>query len=370
MSYKTPPLISVLMPVFNGEKYLDAAIRSVLRQSYSHFELIILNDGSTDGSAKIIQSFKDPRIIYIKNDQNLGLVKTPNLGIERARGQYIARIDSDDILFSDRFMKQVDFLESHPDAVACGSWYFTMKFLPNTLVKVPTRPEDIASELIFKNVMAHSSMMMRADSLRQYKIFYSDKYPFIEDWELWLRLSKVGRLYNIPEPLFLYRLHSQSVSFKNFDVQNQSIQKIIASSFESFGIDLSVEESQALYDLVNSDRNLQFDLLKKVESLLLKIKQRNEIQKVIATQSFEMTLARLWFRIVLKFSKRGLDTWKTYYQSPLRRQDIVSSFSLFVFFMLCFFKQRLRLHSIKQWMESWTSKAFYRALFEIVAVRK
>jgi glycosyltransferase involved in cell wall biosynthesis len=122
MNNKISPKISVVMPVYNGKEYLALAVESILRQTFADFEFIIINDGSTDNSADIAASYEDPRIKLLHNDKNLGLIPSFNRGLENSRGEYIARMDADDIAFPDRFKKQVAFLDDHPDIALCGSW--------------------------------------------------------------------------------------------------------------------------------------------------------------------------------------------------------------------------------------------------------
>ena len=121
ISQQIPPLISVILPAYNAERFLEEAIDSILAQTYKNFELIVLNDGSTDRTEEIILSYNDPRIRYIKNESNLKLIKTLNKGIALARGKYIARMDADDISLPTRFEKEIEFMEIHPDIGVCSS---------------------------------------------------------------------------------------------------------------------------------------------------------------------------------------------------------------------------------------------------------
>ena len=213
------PMISVVMPVYNGEKYLGEAIDSILKQTYTDFEFIILNDGSTDRTEEIVLSYDDPRIVYVKNDKNLQIVKTLNKGIALAKGKYIARMDADDISLPERFEKQVevlelsdainvvfsfvqpiddngDFLEKWEDDMTCVDPSLFSKYLPKV------------------NCFAHPTLMISSTLLKQY--LYDIHSKDAEDYNLWLRLfsEKIGIL-KIPEVLLYYRMHSASVSFQS-----------------------------------------------------------------------------------------------------------------------------------------------------------
>jgi glycosyltransferase involved in cell wall biosynthesis len=167
---KNTPLISVVMPVLNGEKYIGEAVKSVLNQTFKKFELIIINDGSTDNTLKVIDQFKDKRIRIIINEKNLGLVKAINKGIFAAKGKYIARCDADDINKEDRFKKQIDFLEKNSNYVLVGSTVELIdelgKKIDESLVRkgynsLPITDAQIRKEVLVRNPISHPSIMIR-----------------------------------------------------------------------------------------------------------------------------------------------------------------------------------------------------------------
>ena len=151
---KMKSTVSIVLPVYNAEKYVREAIESILNQTFTDYEFVIINDGSTDGSEKIIQSFKDKRIIYVKNEKNIGIVKTLNKGIEKAFGTYIVRMDADDVSVSDRVEKQVKFMDENPRISISGSWmkYFGSK---DEDVKFPTSESDVSNKMIFLTKSPH-----------------------------------------------------------------------------------------------------------------------------------------------------------------------------------------------------------------------
>lgn len=217
-------MITVLLPVFNAEKFLASAIESILKQSFADFELLIFNDGSTDASENIILSYHDQRIFYIKNAHNKGLIATLNSGIDMARGMYIARMDADDISLPDRFLKQKNFLDSEKNIamVACtvtvidengetiGPWELDRKTI---------LPKQIKRTMILENCIAHPTVMGKTSVFKKFK--YNKAQIHIEDYDLWLRLlnHKVA-IAKIPDQLLLYRTHRASVTGKNLRVGN------------------------------------------------------------------------------------------------------------------------------------------------------
>lgn len=210
--YMNLSLVSVILPVFNGEKFLRDAIDSILAQTYTNFELIIINDFSTDHTESIILSYNDDRILYIKNEQNLGVANTLNKGIDLAKGQFIARMDADDISKPDRIEKQMAYLDSHPEVavIDCIMEYIDENGqLLNRYNNAITTPEDIKARLSSTNCIGHPSILVRRaifDTYRYRRIYY-------EDYDLWLRVVNDGHIiHKLNEPLLLYRLHGSSIT--------------------------------------------------------------------------------------------------------------------------------------------------------------
>ena len=238
------PLISVLMPAYNAEKYIGEAIESVLNQTFVDFELLIINDGSTDKTEEIILSFNDKRIRYIKNETNLKLIATLNKGIDLARGKYIVRIDADDMCLPNRFRKQIDFLEKHSDYALCGSWAYLinskgkktgrMKFIDNhNLMQI---------SLLFSSPLIHPSVMARTEIFKQFK--YSHTALHIEDLDLWVRIVNSGlKIANIPDFLIKYRWHDSNISVENETFQTEKKNELLKPYIEVFiGRAISKEE--------------------------------------------------------------------------------------------------------------------------------
>lgn len=207
------PKVTVLMPVYNGEPYLRKAIESILNQTFTDFEFLIINDGSVDRTVSIIELYNDPRITLIHNESNLGLVATLNKGLDLARGEYIARMDSDDLCLPERIAKQVLFMDLHPEVGVCGTGYEDMKTGRNIIR--PTEHEDII-EFMLKSgcALAHPTVMIRTAVLRKNRLYYDPDYQQAEDFELWTRMIKVTHLANIPEVLVRHRTHSSQISRK------------------------------------------------------------------------------------------------------------------------------------------------------------
>jgi glycosyltransferase involved in cell wall biosynthesis len=213
------------MPVYNNENFIAQAIESILTQTLSDFELILINDGSTDRTGDIAQSFSDERIRYIKNEQNYGLVASLNMGLEMAKGDLIARMDGDDISMPNRFEEQYRFLISHQEIGAVGSaiQIIDADSRPIREWKFPSDPAMIRWTMIFTNPIAHPSVMMRK-SLVQCVGGYRDFAA--EDIDLWERLSQVSQLTNLPAVLIHLRKHSQNLYKIGSDILIASVAEI------------------------------------------------------------------------------------------------------------------------------------------------
>ena len=209
------PQISVILPIYNGEMYLAEAIDSILSQTYHDFELIIINDCSSDRTPEILSTYTDDRIRIVNNPSNLKLSRSLNKGIELARGQLIARMDADDISLPERFEKQIAFLERNPEIGVVGSQLKKIDENGNFsgYISRELLPEILRWELFFGPPLGHPSVMMRADILKTVGGYSNDLLVAV-DYELWTRLIKITRFANLPEPLVLYRKHPETMSSK------------------------------------------------------------------------------------------------------------------------------------------------------------
>lgn len=225
--------VSVLMPVYNAERYLAEAIDSIIKQTYTDWELIIINDGSIDGSEQIIKNFKDPRIKYHENKQNLGLIETLNKGIDLCRSEYIARMDADDIALPERLSQQVKLMDAQPNIILCGTNAVVIneKGYETGKIMNPSSNPLLQISLLFTNPFIHPSIMIRKDKMGNER-FDSDALH-VEDFDFWIRLSKKGELANINQNLLKYRWHESNVSVKNAEFQEGMKDKIIRHQITS-----------------------------------------------------------------------------------------------------------------------------------------
>ncbi len=214
------PAVSVIMPVYNAAKYLQKAIDSILHQTLSDLELIIINDCSTDNSEDIIKAYNDPRIKYIIQPKNAGVVVAMNTGLQYVQAPYVAVMHADDISFIDRLAKEFSYLEQHPETAVIAGFIENMNDVGapagkwdedrNTITAA-----QIKTEMIKGNCIAHPSVMMRTNVVKQYGYTSSPNHKgyAVEDYPLWLHLLADGYVIEkIAEPLLNYRIHTQSAT--------------------------------------------------------------------------------------------------------------------------------------------------------------
>ena len=252
--------ISVVMPTYNTEvSILKTAVESILNQTFRDFEFIIIDDGSTNNSVEYLNSLKDQRVKLIRNDTNIGITKSLNIGLRAAKGKYIARMDSDDIAFPERFEKQYAFMERHPDVFVCGTkiktfkdelspviqqanqgkdnlafikWKFS-RLRENTRIKYTKsnyQIEDMENyrvRMLFANPgPMHPTAFLNHEKLIKYHIEYDERLAYAQDYDLWMRISSIGRICVLPDVLLHYRIHSGQVSKARRDLQNKYAQMI------------------------------------------------------------------------------------------------------------------------------------------------
>ncbi len=215
------PLVSVVMSVHNGERHLKHAIQSILSQSFLNYEFIIIDDASTDATPGILDGFNDKRLLIIRNTGNLGLTPSLNSGIRAARGQYVARMDADDISVPHRLARQVEYLEKNPEIAVVGSSYYSMDEhdVLTGIIDVLDSPELIHRELTRQNWFGHGSVLMRKRCLEEVG-GYDERFIYAQDYDLFLRLSERYKLANIAEPLYCWRESPHGISASKREQQD------------------------------------------------------------------------------------------------------------------------------------------------------
>jgi glycosyltransferase involved in cell wall biosynthesis len=267
------PKITVLMPVYNCELYIQEALESILHQTYSDFEFLIVDDASNDETVSIIKKYDDPRIQLIEKPLNTGYTNSLNYGLTIAKGKYIARMDGDDISFPERFFKQVSYLEANPDVVLCGTSY---KIIGNNKkLSFPENHDAIKLALLRGNCIAHPSVMIRKKILDDFSIIYDTSKEPAEDYDMWVRLLSIGELHIIQDVLLEYRIYNTQVSKKRAEEQKKNDIKIKFLLFNHLDIIIEADELNFLINFYKEKEAIDFREIKIFKQLQKKLFKSN-----------------------------------------------------------------------------------------------
>ncbi len=251
------------MPTYNSEQHLQAAIDSIINQTYPHWELLILDDGSQDGTQKIVEGYQDERVFFYPNESNLGLAENLNRAKPLVNGQYIARMDSDDISLPHRFEKQIHFLEQHPNIVMVGA---ALNLCSDDLKEVleevhyPLTAEQIRTFVLVRPPFTHATLMIRSDFYHQDIFHYHQKFSVSEDYDLWSRVCFSFETANLDEVLFYYRWHALNSSNKMHDKQVTQFREIRSNIVRHYCPEWSDSEvDDYLLFLVEKARKISYE---------------------------------------------------------------------------------------------------------------
>lgn len=304
------PLVSVVMPVYNGQKYISESIESILLQVFSDFELIIIDDGSTDNTYSIIEQYakKDSRIHSYRNSDNLGIAASLNIGLKLARSSLIARMDADDIAYPHRLTCQYALMQSHPDVAICGSALRVYE-QPSNVWRPPVTHEEISTRLLFECSLCHPTIIYRKEIILDRLGGYQAEFNNCEDYELWQRASQLSsiKFANISEPLLSYRIHP-SVNRKAYKTKQQELaNRVRRKQLNRLGLDPSDIEFRC-HEALSSPRTVAFDITNLVDCLnwITKLELANQKNPVFSPNILRHELNQRWLNLCLQVS----------YQSP------------------------------------------------------
>jgi len=305
------PTVTVLMPVYNAEDYLREAVDSVLSQSFTDFELLAIDDGSTDGSALILNSYSDPRIRVLSNEKNLGLIGTLNRGIDEARGKYIVRQDADDISLPGRFAKLVAYMEAHPEVAICGSWYDGLTD-GERHPGVRYAPDDTTIRIkhLYQIHISHGTSIWRTDSFRTNGWLFDTDFRHAEDYDLFVRASLSARLANVPEVLYLVRYHGASVSQVHSTVQNDNSVRVIMRLFAHLGAPATPAHVAAFKAMCYGEYSSESIDLDQLGSLIGTLAQSQKVSDYVSRPDLLAFLAHRWYHMC--YHRRAYSVWRSH----------------------------------------------------------
>ena len=258
------PKVSVLLPVYNSEKYIAETLWSLFDQTFSDFEVLVLNEyGSSKEGLEVVKMFDDDRIRIIQNKEKLGLADSLNLGMREAKGEYLARIDGDDLARSDRFALQMEFLDKNREYGLVGSLQHHFGINTDYIHDVPKEHKDILAGLIYDCLVCHSTIMMRKKAFIDNRLFY-DKTKQAEDYELWTRACKIFKFYNIPEVLGEYRVGEDNITKSKLAALSKESGELAGKNIkETLGVEVPATHIPFLSGWINEFESLDKEAYKK-----------------------------------------------------------------------------------------------------------
>lgn len=330
---KNEPLISVIIPFYNAELYIYESILSIINQDYFNLEILLVNDGSSDSSVDIIRKINDPRIKLYNNEKNQGIVYSLNLAISKAKGEFIARMDADDVAYRNRFSTQLTYLMNNPNVDLIGSYYKIMN--RGFFYKLPLKHKDILNHMLISSPIAHPTVFFRRALIDNGDYYYRNDYQYCEDFDLWSRLVFKYNLANLPDFLLEYRSHENQISKTKNEVQKNKTIEVRTNMLKVLSSDLNRDflffiNNEIYYKLFENRFRKNF---KALDELL-----NSNNQKVIYEATF--------FSNYINDLQRSLIT-KTLYNSNinnililfffiLRNTEVLKFITIGTFLKLCF----------------------------------
>lgn len=341
------PLVSVLMPCYNVEKYVEESMNSILSQTYTNLQIIAIDDCSTDNTADILDRLakQDSRILVVRNDRNLKLIKTLNKGISLCDGEFVARMDADDISLPSRIEKEVEFLTQNTDHDIVSTQFYAFRSdKPNKYYRhhSPLHDDELRGYMLFKSGICHPAVMIRQRVFKELGLKFEEEYLHVEDYALWSEAIYKTKIANVKEPLLLYRVHESQVSSLNEDLQSENKKKVFKIHCRHLGlpedrefIDLysSVAESVPLYS--------SFEYLDKCEEFMCSLIRKNTEHPFCNAAYLDYMLSFHWLRLCAN-SRLGLKVLKRLKASPLYKEKNYSSRDFAILYTKCTFKLKYK----------------------------
>ena len=319
---KGKPRLTVFMPVYNGETFIGEAIESILRQTYTDFVFVIINDGSSDSTESIISRFKDKRIILINHDTNIGIPKTRNHGLDLAEGDYLALMDSDDIASPKRLESQIKYLDQNQDVGVCGTWYRKISGASQSETRFPINHAEIMFKLLFDNAFGQNTVMLRRSIIEIHGLRYDINFPYSEDYDFWVRCSKHMRLANLPESHVVYRYHPSNSSSRFSEQMVQCADRVRRFHVENFGIYPSETELQLHLDLLHFCFEGGFDRLNKAGEWLSALGKSVISKTGLPENLVYRELSRYWYGACGRAAGSSFSIWRLFRSYPMGKQAL------------------------------------------------
>lgn len=323
------PVISVLMSTYNTpEEWLSEAIESILNQTFSDFEFLIVDDCSTQSVDNVKNKYTDSRIKWIHNEKNLGLTKSLNKILKMAKGNYIARMDSDDIALPERLATQIDFMEAHPEVIVSGSYRRAFgNEEKDEIWNIPVTREEQQVQLFFSNVgLTHPTAMFRKSMLDEYEITYNENYIKAQDYGIWVQCTRYAPMHMIPKVLLLYRKSEIQISTAGRKNQLEMDALIKLDQLKALGVNATNEEKLMHIGFCRNDTNFNPDKMERwIQKLLTANAEYGYLDKTI----FVTVLKRRWYIWCRKaYKEEGKMEAKSAYRRAITFSDLMKDIKI------------------------------------------
>jgi len=305
------------MPVYNAGQFLSESIKSILNQSFTDFEFIIIDDASSDNSVFLIKNYSDNRIVFIQNQHNIGVAQSLNKGIGVAKGRYIVRMDADDISIAGRLERQVDFMDNNPEVGISGGWVKLFGLGLSSIARVPLAPQEVSAYMLFETPLWHVTVIMRRELLIKFNLYYNPAFSRSEDYDLWTRAIQYFSVANLGEVLVRVREHGGSATRANWDEMTTQTETIQRRLLERLGNSVTDDEIVFHHRVGRGYRMSCRQEIEKAEAWLQRLCDVNAVSKEINDRSFRQAVAVVWFRVCANSGPLGPWIFKKWYDSSL-----------------------------------------------------
>lgn len=335
-------IVSVLIPCFNAEKYVEDAVRSIMTQTYQNLEIVLIDDCSTDTTPQILEKLKneDNRIKIYRNEENLKLIKTLNKGITLCSGEYIARMDSDDISLPTRIEEQVKFLNENSDYSIVSTMFYTFKELSGkkNLYINPVHNEELRAFLLFKSGICHPASMIRKTLFTELNLEFEAEYLHVEDYALWSKAMYKTKLANLDKPLLYYRVHESQISTIHEDKQLKNKRKVFVIHSKELGMSID-EHSLDIYasvaDAVPLVKGMSF--LNECSEFMKFLIEKNNSLNFCDNKYLVRMLSLHWMRLCAN-SQLGFKVLNTFYTSEMYNKEYYTTRDYVILYIKCLFR--------------------------------
>jgi glycosyltransferase involved in cell wall biosynthesis len=329
------PLITILMPVFNAGDYLKPSIESVFKQTHRDFEFVVVDDASSDINTRhcMQQASADKRFKLVTLQNHMGIAGALNRGLQLATGEYIARMDADDICHPQRLEKQLRFMNDHPDVGICGTAVKCFGGgVPGLTIVHPQDPEEIKCRLLLSCPISHPTVMFRHESLRRHQLRYNEEFVTAQDYDLWVRCARHFPMANLREPLLFYRVH---------DGQNQqnparhiNIKRVIRCQWDGLGLSYSEEELERFYEAVHCPNpgasSTRRDVLNSMRSIFARIVRSNNERLEYNPVVLKKVISKFWMTTLAGEKHYSWTLWKRYRRNAYEQASLPEQARLFI----------------------------------------